>query len=43
VDADFPSALTALTEAGIRFVVVGGLAATIHGSARLTHDLDIVY
>jgi len=43
VDADFPSALSALSNAGIRFIVVGGLAATIHGSARLTHDLDIVY
>lgn len=43
VDADFPAALSALANAGIRFIVVGGLAATIHGSARLTHDLDIVY
>lgn len=43
VDADFPSALAELTNAGVRFIVVGGLAATIHGSARLTHDLDIVY
>ena len=43
VDVDFPSALDALTKAGIEFIVVGGLAATIHGSSRLTHDLDIVY
>ena len=26
-----------------RFILVGGVAATIHGSARLTLDLDIVY
>ena len=24
-------------------IIVGGVAATIHGSARLTQDLDIVY
>jgi hypothetical protein len=26
----------------VRFVVVGGVAATAHGSARLTNDLDVV-
>lgn len=40
---DFAAALRALTEAGVRFVIVGGAAATAHGSARLTQDLDIVY
>ena len=24
-------------------VIVGGVAATIHGSARLTSDIDVVY
>lgn len=43
MDTDFPSALSALAEAGVEFIVVGGLAAVIHGSARLTHDLDLVY
>lgn len=32
-----------LTRARIRFVVVGGLAARAHGSARITEDLDICY
>jgi predicted nucleotidyltransferase len=40
---DFEKIITALTQSGIRFIVVGGAAATAHGSARLTQDLDIVY
>jgi hypothetical protein len=27
----------------VEFVIVGGLAATIHGSSRLTQDIDVVY
>lgn len=33
----------ALAERGIRFVVIGGLAARAHGSHRITEDLDICY
>lgn len=40
---DFPRLFDALHGAGVRFIVVGGAAATAHGSARLTLDLDIVY
>ncbi len=40
---DFPRLLQALSEAGVEHLIVGGLAATIHGSARLTQDLDVVY
>jgi hypothetical protein len=32
-----------LTRAGVPFVVVGGVAATAHGSARVTDDLDVCY
>ncbi len=32
-----------LTAGGVRFVVIGGLAATAHGSARITDDLDVCY
>lgn len=32
-----------LTAAGVRFVVIGGVAGTAHGSARLTADLDVCY
>jgi predicted nucleotidyltransferase len=35
--------LRALVEARVEFILVGGAAATVHGSARLTQDLDIVY
>lgn len=40
---DFPALLRLLHEHGVRFVIVGGAAATAHGSARLTQDLDVVY
>ncbi|HEV2249864.1 MAG TPA: hypothetical protein VGT60_05095 [Candidatus Limnocylindria bacterium] len=32
-----------LHEPGVRFVVIGGIAAALHGSTSLTADLDIVY
>src|SRR5689334_16694646 len=35
--------LRRLTEAGVDFVVIGGVAMLLHGSARLTRDLDIVF
>ena len=39
----FASMLRGLQSANIRFVVVGGLAATAHGSRRVTDDVDICY
>lgn len=39
----FTKLLATLVAADVRFVVVGGVAATVHGSARLTQDLDVVY
>jgi hypothetical protein len=27
----------------VEFIIVGGVAATIHGASRLTQDIDIVY
>lgn len=32
----------ALNDAGVRYVVVGGLAVVLHGYARLTADVDLV-
>jgi predicted nucleotidyltransferase len=40
---DLPGLLRALAAGGVRFVIVGGAAATAHGAARLTQDLDLVY
>ena len=40
---DFPRLIGALSDAGVEFIIVGGLAATVHGSARLTQDVDVVY
>lgn len=40
---DFPTLLGLLSDGGVRYVIVGGLAARVHGSARLTSDLDLVY
>lgn len=40
---NFEAALAALADAGVQFVIVGGLAGTAHGSALLTKDLDICY
>jgi predicted nucleotidyltransferase len=39
----FEAILAALIAHGIRFVVIGGVAATVHGSARFTNDIDICY
>lgn len=40
---DFALLLRALAERQVRCILVGGLAATVHGSTRLTQDLDLVY
>lgn len=39
----FEAIIAALVARSIRFVVVGGVAATVQGSARFTNDLDICY
>jgi hypothetical protein len=40
---DFEGLLRVLHEAGVQFILVGGMAAIAHGAARVTYDLDIVY
>ena len=40
---DFAGMLRALCQAQVQFILVGGVAAAAHGSARLTQDVDIVY
>ncbi len=39
----FEHIITALVAADVHFVVIGGVAATIQGSARFTNDIDICY
>ncbi len=39
----FQSQIDMLVQADVRFVVVGGVAAGLHGMARATFDLDICY
>ena len=39
----FKTLLDSLRANDVEFVIIGGIAATLHGSARVTYDLDIVY
>lgn len=40
---DFGRLLAALTTHDVNYIIIGGFAATAHGSAFLTVDLDVVY
>ena len=40
---DFASLIKHLSAESVEFIVIGGFAGTIHGAARLTVDLDVVY
>jgi hypothetical protein len=40
---DFARLLAVLTSSRVEFIIVGGFAATAHGSAHVTVDLDVVY
>ena len=35
--------LPTLVGAGLEFIIVGGVAGILHGSARATYDVDLVY
>ncbi len=37
------AALRALSEAGVEFVLIGGVASRIHGSPSLTRDVDVCH
>jgi predicted nucleotidyltransferase len=43
VETKFRELIRTLSAASVEFIVVGGVAATGHGSPRLTRDLDVVY
>jgi len=41
--SDFEKLFQALGRGDVQFIVIGGFAAILHGSAHLTEDLDIAY
>ena len=43
MNAGFEGVLALLADGGVEFVLVGGLAGTVHGAARATFDVDVVY
>lgn len=40
---NLPRILKSLNDAGVKYVVIGGIAAIAHGSAYVTWDVDICY
>lgn len=42
-EPDFEAILEALADAGVEFIVVGGVCAVLHGAPVSTFDLDLVY
>lgn len=40
---DFARLLGALGKTGVEYIIIGGVAATVHGSSRLTQDVDVCY
>jgi hypothetical protein len=43
LETRFDQLLETLLSAGVEFILIGGLAAAAHGSARATFDVDVVY
>ena len=43
MNGGFGTLLRALVDQQVRFIIIGGVAATVHGSARHTRDIDVVY
>ena len=43
MSTQFDRILPLLVNGGVHFVLIGGVAGNIHGAARLTYDVDIVY
>jgi predicted nucleotidyltransferase len=40
---DLAQVIPPLAEAKVDFILIGGMAAILHGSARVTFDVDLVY
>ncbi len=43
MEPSFEKLLALLADAGVQFVLVGGVAVTLHGYTRLTEDVDFPY
>lgn len=41
--SDLDDIIDCLHAAGVEFIIVGGVAANLHGSGRVTVDLDVMY
>ena len=39
----FNTAVQALVDSGVEFIIIGGWSAVLHGSSTLTNDLDIFF
>ena len=39
----FQQLITRLSEASVDYVLIGGIAAIVHGSAHVTYDVDVCY
>src|SRR5439155_873811 len=40
---DYKALVRALIDGGVEFILVGGMAAAVHGASRLTLDVDVLY
>ena len=43
METDYERLISLLVAGAVEFIIIGGAAATAHGSSRLTADLDVVY
>ena len=43
MSAEFEHLLPELVKGGVDFILIGGVAGIVHGSARVTYDVDLVY
>ena len=40
---DLAQVIPPLVRANVDFILIGGMAAILHGSARVTFDVDLIY
>jgi len=41
--ASYQKLIPILVKGNVKFIIIGGVAAVVHGAARATFDLDVVY